>query len=707
MPLISTSRVLSRVVRPATVALIALLSACDGGPSGTGTQPHVVSIRVPSAPVTIDAGHSVQLIATPLDAAGKEVAGAKITWDVPVNAIVSVSNTGWLTGLLPGVDTVYAQSESVRAAIIAVIGPNPATQLSVSTSATVIPVPTFNGDVPRATVTAVARNKFGEIVSSAGVEWTSSNPSILPVSPAGVVTAVGPGTTEIVARLGSLTASIAITANLIPVSVTSGNTNASGTAYVRDLNIGPGATITVVGGLSMRSDGPVVLAGNLVTTNLCSEVSITSASTVTITGAIDVWCPLRIVAARGIVVSGATIRSVGGQYFSNDITLGDWDFSQGLSGAQPSDCEFTNAKMEPHVGYPATASGGNWEASCRGNVILAGSTRITAEDGMRPREGVKGAAGIVRVRATGDVIGRGGPIMFRAGNGGDALPLAISNALPLADGPQPTTESRGFDGGNVGWSAFGQAPVFVQAGRDVRSDGAATTFSFTIGRGGTGGSADAAGYPGRDATATTAAQGGGAAIAVGGNGGSVFAPQITAGGSVSGIVTLMSGGNAGNGGSATAVGGKGGAGSATLPHGGAGGMMTAIGGNGGVTAIRLGVSNPPARGGDAGGARWIGGGGGNGWNACALAGSTAGNGGVGGAITGGPGVPGAGEVSGTPVTTIRFESAANGGAGGNGPLPGVGGNGGPDTTPLGLSRELFGVSFAKGASGTACPPSLR
>src|SRR4051812_37944437 len=53
---------------------------------------------------------------------------------------------------------------------------------------------------------ALARNAAGTALQGIPISWSSANPAIASVSPAGIVTAVAPGTTEITAAAASRTA---------------------------------------------------------------------------------------------------------------------------------------------------------------------------------------------------------------------------------------------------------------------------------------------------------------------------------------------------------------------------------------------------------------------------------------------------------------------------------------------------------------------
>jgi uncharacterized protein YjdB len=56
---------------------------------------------------------------------------------------------------------------------------------------------------------AVATDQFGNLITGRRVRWASASPSVATVTPKGVITAVGPGTTEIRATVDGKTSGCA------------------------------------------------------------------------------------------------------------------------------------------------------------------------------------------------------------------------------------------------------------------------------------------------------------------------------------------------------------------------------------------------------------------------------------------------------------------------------------------------------------------
>lgn len=78
----------------------------------TAPPPAVASVEVTPATSSLLAGVTVQLAATPRDAAGDALTGRTITWSSSDGSIASVSSTGLVTTLAPGNATISATVES-------------------------------------------------------------------------------------------------------------------------------------------------------------------------------------------------------------------------------------------------------------------------------------------------------------------------------------------------------------------------------------------------------------------------------------------------------------------------------------------------------------------------------------------------------------------------------------------------------------------
>ena len=97
------------------VAGSAMITATSEGQSGTSaiTVVHVpvASVTVSPSSASVPAGSTVQLTATPKDANGNALSGRTITWSSSNTAVVTVSSSGLVTGIVAGSATITATSE--------------------------------------------------------------------------------------------------------------------------------------------------------------------------------------------------------------------------------------------------------------------------------------------------------------------------------------------------------------------------------------------------------------------------------------------------------------------------------------------------------------------------------------------------------------------------------------------------------------------
>jgi uncharacterized protein YjdB len=154
------------------------------------TEP-VASVDVSPATGTIAQGATIQLTATPKDAAGNPLSRS-VTWSSGDDMIATVSSTGLVAGVAPGTLTITAESEGI----------------SGSAEIDVIFVPVASVDVEPASaaiaagttvqLTATPRDAGGTPLPGRAVTWSSSDNAIAVVSD-GLVTGVSEGTVTITA----------------------------------------------------------------------------------------------------------------------------------------------------------------------------------------------------------------------------------------------------------------------------------------------------------------------------------------------------------------------------------------------------------------------------------------------------------------------------------------------------------------------------
>jgi uncharacterized protein YjdB len=247
---VSSSGVLTAVA-PGTTQVTATVDGVAGSASSTVTAVPVASVSVSPNTATVIVGQNVTLTATPLDASGNPLAGRVVTWTTSNASRATVSNTGVVTGVSAGNVTITATSEGKSGtASVTVNAPPPVlTSISVSPSA-------FSLDVGQTrTLSATARDQFGQTMSGVTFTWSSDNAAVATVSSSGVATGVSVGNATISASSAGITGTSTVNVQPPPihhiivvpsyVQINVGQTvQFSATAYDSQNNVIPGVTFT-------------------------------------------------------------------------------------------------------------------------------------------------------------------------------------------------------------------------------------------------------------------------------------------------------------------------------------------------------------------------------------------------------------------------------------------------------------------------------
>ena len=206
-----------RSFRP--LLLLFLLSACrkdaTTGPSATATSIRISDGQGQTGTVGVALSAPLRVVVT--DASGKVVSGARVDWDAGAGGgsvspgSVNTNSDGvaaatWTLGTVAGSLRVTAQ----------VFGLNPvvfnATALAGAASAIVAtPDRAFVGQGDTVRIRATARDQFGNDLSGQAITFSTSDAAIATVTSAGLVTAVGQGTTRIIADAGGRSVTVSVT----------------------------------------------------------------------------------------------------------------------------------------------------------------------------------------------------------------------------------------------------------------------------------------------------------------------------------------------------------------------------------------------------------------------------------------------------------------------------------------------------------------
>ena len=214
------------------VVLLAAL-ACRGN---DGPVSRVRSVTVTVAPPQILVGSTAQAEALIADDKGMPLLDRKPVWTSLTPAVVTVSESGLVTGLQPGGGTVRASSGAVTGdAQVIVTGPVAATiQLSRDTATIFVP----NGSVQ---LISTVRDATGAVIGNPTIAWQSSAPLIATVNAQGLVTAVAVGSATIRAAIDGLTVQARVT--VLPTA----NASAPVIVAVNPAVLRPASAYTIVG----------------------------------------------------------------------------------------------------------------------------------------------------------------------------------------------------------------------------------------------------------------------------------------------------------------------------------------------------------------------------------------------------------------------------------------------------------------------------
>ncbi|WP_439642058.1 beta strand repeat-containing protein [Gemmatimonas sp.] len=120
-----------------------------------------------------------------------------VVWRSTFPAVALVDNHGMITALTAGTTIIRATAAGQADSAVITVSPQAVGSVSIDSASSAA---LFIGD--RRTLTVTVRNPAGVNLSGRTITWTSANPLVATVSSAGIVSAVGAGTTVISAESG-------------------------------------------------------------------------------------------------------------------------------------------------------------------------------------------------------------------------------------------------------------------------------------------------------------------------------------------------------------------------------------------------------------------------------------------------------------------------------------------------------------------------
>ncbi len=208
----------------------------------------VANLQITPATLRLVMNDRQQLSARPLNDVGAP-ADAPVTWTSLTPAVVSVTPTGEVRGVAPGVGSVQAAAEGVTATAAVVVAPVPVASVTVAPQSPSLVVGATT------TLTATTLDAGGTALTGREVSWTSADPAIAVVSSTGQVTALAPGSVVITATAEGQTARTTVSVRPVPVAAVRVTPDAS--------SIGVGGTVRL--GAVVTDAAGNALAGRAVT----------------------------------------------------------------------------------------------------------------------------------------------------------------------------------------------------------------------------------------------------------------------------------------------------------------------------------------------------------------------------------------------------------------------------------------------------------
>jgi uncharacterized protein YjdB/alpha-tubulin suppressor-like RCC1 family protein len=188
-------------------------------PVGSGSAGAGVAVAIAASPASpsLAVGDSVQMSASYRDSSNQEVEDSRpVTWTSD-NPAVAVVSGHWVKAIGGGSATIIADAGGLRGtAVITVTGAQAADHVAVATLGFSRPPERIQAG-ENVQLNVEIKDQRGSVLAGRPVAWTSSNPAVAQVSPAGLLTARGEGTATITASSEGKSTTLSLT--VAPVTV--------------------------------------------------------------------------------------------------------------------------------------------------------------------------------------------------------------------------------------------------------------------------------------------------------------------------------------------------------------------------------------------------------------------------------------------------------------------------------------------------------
>ena len=206
----STGRV--RALAAGQVLITARVDGAEGSSAIATTVEPVLTVTVDPATLSLLPATSATLVATTRGRNGVPLSGRPVVFTSLDPSIATVNQSGGVNAIRTGTTTITVTSEGRQAIVPVTVSPAPVATVAVTLGNT-------SRLVSQTTqATAVTRDAGGTQLTGRPVVWSTSDLAVATVNTLGVVTAVGPGTVNIIATVEGKSASAPLTVSLVPVA---------------------------------------------------------------------------------------------------------------------------------------------------------------------------------------------------------------------------------------------------------------------------------------------------------------------------------------------------------------------------------------------------------------------------------------------------------------------------------------------------------
>ena len=272
------------LVRAALGVSVYLIAGCGGGASNGGAGPPASTPALTVVRVSLDTdampvGQTTTVRAAGLGGKGEAVGIGTPVWSTSSSAVATVSANGVVRAVAPGETMVIATVGGVQGQAPLTVVQVPIARVSISPVA----VRMVRGATLQLTATAL--NFSGQALPDRTIRWTSADASKATVTASGMVTAVSPGVTTIVATGELVSASAVVTITDVADAVA----KVSLSPTVGSLTVGETvqlvATLTdiagsALGGRTVTWSASVIAGANVATVSATGLVTALSPGTV-------------------------------------------------------------------------------------------------------------------------------------------------------------------------------------------------------------------------------------------------------------------------------------------------------------------------------------------------------------------------------------------------------------------------------------------